>query len=862
MNARNPAFGNDMDSATSGQMGIDQLFQSCEHMQASGNTSGAIALYQAWIAHTDSPHKALAMFNLGSLMQSQGDLQGTVAVYLQCIALQPHLSQAHINLGLLYEKLGQLDVALQQWSNVVANGLVNESTDTAMQVVALNHIGRVHENKKNYDLAEQALEKSLQLDPKQPGVIQHWVHIRQKACKWPVYKDLPNITRNDMLMATSPLAMLALTDDPVQQLLTAHAFVGRTYGFKEEFLSQGRKYQHARIRIGYVSGDLCVHAVGLLLPELLEGHDRNKFEVYGYDFSPEDGTAHRERLKKAFDHLRPIHALNDRQVAEQVLADEIDVLIDLHGLSSGARPGIFALHPAPKQGTYLGFIGTTGMPWFDFAIADRHVLPEELTPYFTEKPLYVDDSFIPLTRDETPVREATRAEFGLPDDAFVMAAFGNVYKITPEMFGTWMEILQKTPRAVLWLIDDNTATTENLKSHASALGADLSRIIFTPRSAHQEYKARLKLADVFLDTFPYNCGSTTNDVIQAGVDMITLRGRTMVSRMGSSILNRVGKKENIADSYEAYAELVINKSKQGQHSHFKPRILVIRQLALGDVLLTTPIIRKLFNDYAGQCTIDVITKRPEVFVGNHWVHEVFTPETFSKNYGEYDKVINLDLAYEKQPGLHIVDAYSLYAHGHALPEDEKRLELNNSIHQKLFTMTHVAQEIGGRYVVIHMRHDTWPSRNLSQETWKQVVDTLLAETDYKIVQVGSTHEISFDHNPRLLNYLGKHTIHELKEVIEQAELYVGIDSGTLHIAATTDTPIVSFFTSAHHDLRKPLGRGKNAIFKAITPDLACYGCQRRYAPPITGVICDQGDPYNPPCISKIDIGKFKDSLRS
>jgi predicted O-linked N-acetylglucosamine transferase (SPINDLY family) len=427
-----------------------------------------------------------------------------------------------------------------------------------MLILALNHIGRVQEDLKQYDMAEQALEQSLAINPKQPGVIQHWVHIRQKACAWPVYKPLPNITQNEMLMATSPLAMLALTDDPVQQLLTAFAFVERTYGFKEEFLSKGRQYHHERIRIGYVSGDLCVHAVGLLLPELLEGHDRTKYEIYGYDFSPEDGTAHRERLKKAFDHLRLIHTLTDRQVAEQVLADEIDVLIDLHGLSSGARPGIFALHPAPKQGTYLGFIGTTGMPWFDFVIADRCALPEELTPYFTEKPLYVEGSFIPLTRDETPVREATRAEFGLPEDAFVMAAFGNVYKITPEMFATWMEILKEIPRAILWLIDDNPTTTSNLTRHASIHGIDYKKIIFTPRTSHSEYKLKLRVADIFLDNYPYNCGSTTNDIINSHTPLVTLAGRSLVSRMGKSILMQINLNELIADDIVTYKKIIIN----------------------------------------------------------------------------------------------------------------------------------------------------------------------------------------------------------------------------------------------------------------------------------------------------------------
>jgi ADP-heptose:LPS heptosyltransferase len=155
-----------------------------------------------------------------------------------------------------------------------------------------------------------------------------------------------------------------------------------------------------------------------------------------------------------------------------------------------------------------------------------------------------------------------------------------------------------------------------------------------------------------------------------------------------------------------------------------------------------------------------------------------------------------------------------------------------------------------------MRHDTWPSRNLSVETWRNVVDIILSETDLTIIQVGSPQEISFDHDNRLVNHLGKYSIHELKTVIEYAHLYVGIDSGTLHIAASTDTPIISFFTSAHHDFRKPLGRIRSNFFP-IPTKLNCYGCQKSYEPPITGVICSMGDPYNPPCISNIDFGLFK-----
>jgi predicted O-linked N-acetylglucosamine transferase (SPINDLY family) len=563
MNARNPAF-----EAVEEPMGLDKLFTRCEQLQQSGKAQEALALYQSWLGTTQDANRHMAWFNYGSLWQSQGNPQEAVNAYAQCLVLQPRFPQALINLGLTLEKMGKRDEALQHWATLVSYRLLKDAPSPDMLVLALNHIGRVQEDLKQYDMAEQALEQSLAINPKQPGVIQHWVHIRQKACAWPVYKPLPNITHNEMLMATSPLAMLALTDDPVQQLLTAFAFVERTYGFKEEFLSKGREYHHDRIRIGYVSGDLCVHAVGLLLPELLEGHDRTKFEIYGYDFSPEDGTAHRARLKKAFDHLRPIHSLTDRQVAELVLNDEIDVLIDLHGLSSGARPGIFALHPAPKQGTYLGFIGTTGMPWFDFVIADRYALPEELTPYFTEKPLYVDGSFIPLTRDETPVRQASRSEFGLPEDAFVMAAFGNVYKINQTLLNSWLGILKTIPHSVLWLMNDNPYTTAMLRRQAKLKGVPNEQIIFTDRAAHTEYRAKLAIADLFLDSFPYNCGSTTRDVLNAGIPMVTLSGKCMVSRMGGSILNSLELTDLVCHNFEAYektiAELATDTEKYQQ----------------------------------------------------------------------------------------------------------------------------------------------------------------------------------------------------------------------------------------------------------------------------------------------------------
>lgn len=556
---------------SSGGMALSVMVSHAEQLQRDGHAQAASNLYALWLAHHDDPRKHLVWFNHGSLLQQLGHLDQAQNAYEQALALAPDFAQAHINLGLVLEKRGQSAQAIAAWAGLTGQRYAKDPVDPDMLTAALNHIGRVHENNRHYRQALEALEHSLLINPKQAGVIQHWVHIRQKSCEWPVYKPLPGISKNEMLMATSPLAMLALTDDPLLQLLSAHAFVARTYGLKEERLCKVKQYHHPKKRIGFASGDLREHAVGFLLPTMLQGIDRDRYEVFAYDFTADDGSEHRKRLLGMFDHVRPIQSLTDRQAAERILEDEIDVMVDLHGLSSGARPGIFALHPAPKQGTYLGFIGTTGMPWFDFVITDRHALPPEHTEYFMEKPLYVEGSFIPLTPPDENLPMVTRSDVGLSEQAFVMGAFGNVYKITPEMFAVWMQLLREMPNAVLWLIDDNPTTTENLKNQARKANADLSRIHFSARTVHKEFCARLKLCDVYLDTYPYNCGSTSNDVIRNGVPLITKYGPTMVSRMGLSIGAASGHLNHAVCTDADYIQCVV-EIQNSEKTEFKPGV--------------------------------------------------------------------------------------------------------------------------------------------------------------------------------------------------------------------------------------------------------------------------------------------------
>jgi predicted O-linked N-acetylglucosamine transferase (SPINDLY family) len=543
------------------QLALDQVIQLAEQIQQAGRTADAVALYDLWAQHSPSADRHIALFNQGVMQINAGDIDGAEQAYRLSLTFHPGFAQARINLGLLLERKGQFDEAMLEWSQVASSGYLQGLANLEMQTLALNHIGRLQEQLKRYDLAEHALTQSLQLKPKQADAIQHWVHLRSKQCKWPAMQALPEVSVNAMLTGTSPLAMLALHDDPALQLMASQLFVQRKFNLPTHRLCVNAPYEHERVRIGYLSGDLCTHAVGLLMAELLEAHDRSRFDIYAFDYSPEDGSAYRERLKQAFDHVVDVRALDDHTAAQTIADAEIDVLIDLHGLSSGARPGILAMQPAPLQGTYLGFIGTTSLPWVQFVVTDRFALPESLSPYFSEQPLYVEGSFLPLTHTPTPACSQTRTELGLPENAFVMACFSNVYKFNPQMFTTWMNILKRVDDAVLWLLDDNDSATRELRKQVAYHGVALDRVVFAKRTSHEQYRARMQLADVFLDTSPYNSGSTARDVLDCGLPMVTLSGRTFVSRMAGSLLHSIGLDDLITYSHTDYENLVVDLSQ-------------------------------------------------------------------------------------------------------------------------------------------------------------------------------------------------------------------------------------------------------------------------------------------------------------
>jgi predicted O-linked N-acetylglucosamine transferase (SPINDLY family) len=533
------------------------LFERADQLKKNGSPHEVVSLYESWLLANPSGPKHFAYFNLGVSYSELGDKHSARRSFMDAVSCEDDFLQAHMSLGSLCEAEGDPEGAVQCWRHAL--GLPSASQPQQREVVRaiLNQLGRILENLRRYDQAEEFLTRSLAITTDQPDVIQHLVHLRQRQCKWPALPQLPGVSANKFLRSLSPLGALALFDDPVIQLMVSQNFINRKVNHGFAPLSAGRSYNHKRLRVGYLSGDLCTHAVGLLLGELFESHDRERVETFAFDYSPNDGSAHRARLLSAIEHVYVVGEHSDEVVANLILGHEIDVLVDLQGLSKGLRDGILARRPAPVQVTYLGFIGTTAMPWIDYVITDKFAFTPEMRPFFSELPLMLSSSFLPNDTKRSRPGPTTREAQGLPSMGFVFASFNNSYKITSEVFGGWLEILDRVPGSILWLVDDNPTASENLRAAARDRGL-LDRLVLSPRAVPHDYMARLGLADLFLDCFPYNAGSTARDVLFMGTPMLTRSGRTFVSRMAGSILTEAGLPELITNSYEEYIERAVS----------------------------------------------------------------------------------------------------------------------------------------------------------------------------------------------------------------------------------------------------------------------------------------------------------------
>jgi protein O-GlcNAc transferase len=346
-------------------------------------------------------------------------------------------------------------------------------------------------------------------------------------------------------------------DDPALHLQGAKNLIATRMPTRPAPLWAGTRFRHDRIRIAYVSSDFHEHATAHLIAELIELHDRARFEVIGLSFGIDDGSAVRRRLAQAFDGFLDMPEQSDRAIAAELHAREIDIAVDLKGHTRGSRPEIFAHRPAPIQVSYLGFPGTIGADFLDYVIADPIVLPVSQQPFYTERIVQLPDCYQAndskrAISAQTPERRAA----GLPDAGFVFCCFNNNYKIRRPVFDVWMRLLSEVPGSVLWLLRDTAGVEGNLRREAAARGVDPDRLIFAERCALDVHLARHRLADLFLDTLPYNAHTTASDALWAGLPLVTCQGEAFAGRVAASLLAAVGLPElvtqNLAD-YEALA---------------------------------------------------------------------------------------------------------------------------------------------------------------------------------------------------------------------------------------------------------------------------------------------------------------------
>lgn len=542
---------------------IAGLVQAAEGAQA----GDAALLYDLWLAvNGQTPAACAAWFNLGVLRMAQGDAPGAIAAYRAALAVKPDLAEAAINLGTALEAAGDTEGALAAWRGALPQ--------PPLRQILHNQLGRVLEEQGRLGPAAEELRASLLITPDQPDVQQHLIHARQRMTAWPAERlDVPGLPDEVAARNCGPLAALALFDDPLDQAAAGALWIARKVACPGGPLAPRRGYRHDRLRIGYLSTDFCRHAMSFLIAELLERHDRSRFQIFGYDASPEDGSDIRARVLSALDHHVPIHALADADAAARIRANEIDILIDLNGLTKGARPEILRWKPAPMQATYLGYIGPVPLPELDYILCDAVTIPPELAQDYTPRPLRIEGCY--QANDSRPLvlPPVTRREEGLPDGAFVFTCMSHHYKLTPQVWQAWCRIVAAVPGSVLWLVDDNPESRAALASRWAGAGLAADRLIFAPRVDPDRYRARMALADLFLDTSPYNAGTIASDALRMGLPIVTLQGRAFSARMAASLLTAVEMPEGIATSLADYeARAIAIASDPALHARLKAHL--------------------------------------------------------------------------------------------------------------------------------------------------------------------------------------------------------------------------------------------------------------------------------------------------
>ncbi|MBA2588674.1 MAG: tetratricopeptide repeat protein [Alphaproteobacteria bacterium] len=520
-------------------------------LQDLGRRAEALADFDQALAI--KPGNVISLLYRGNLFLESGAFAAALGAYDQLLAAAPGYDEAWFRRGACLWLLDRFDDALASYARALA---LNPARFSA----AFNS-GTVLLKLDRYNEAFSAFEKAKMLAPAHPyvlGGIASAILGGADLARWDTCRAQVVSAVRDRSAVIAPLTFLPFCEDGLLRHACSAAFVADRVPAPAAPLWNGERYSHDRIRVAYLSSDFHQHATAELIAGLIERHDRSRFEITAFSFSRDDGSAMRARLVKAFDRFEDVRNLSDVDVARLLRESEFDIAVDLKGHTEGARPGILAHRPCPVQVNYLGYPGTIGAPWLDYILADAVVLPLSEQPFYSERIIHlphcyqVNDSSRAIA-DDTP----SRAEAGLPPDDFVFCCFNAAWKIAPRIFDIWMRLLGCLPGSVLWLLDDNDSAREHLRAAATARGIDPARLVFAPRVEQAAHLARHRLADLFLDTLPYNAHTTASDALWTGLPLVTCAGTSFDGRVAASMLHTIGLPELVTQSVEAYEALAL-----------------------------------------------------------------------------------------------------------------------------------------------------------------------------------------------------------------------------------------------------------------------------------------------------------------
>lgn len=513
------------------------------------------------------PNSAFIINDLGNLYKSMGNLNNAMECYKKALSINPNSSGSQHNVGVVYFNLGMYEEAKEAFKKALD---VNPSLATSHY-----HLGLLFEREKKLDFAAQNLLKALKINPKMSEALGVLVYILMKSCDWEEYRkrsrELDKLTleeiKKGIRTGETPFLSTIRKGDPQLNIKIAKdtsRHIGRSVSnVLSPFVFSDRKKKKI-ITIGYLSNDFYDHATTHLILGLFNKHNKNKFKINVYSYGLSDKSNYRQKIEKECDKFIDISELSHPEAAKQIYKDGVDILVDLKGYTRDSRLEIAALKPAPIVVNYLGYPGSTGALFFDYIIVDKTIVSQGMAPYYTEKLVYLPDSYqINDNNREIGKIEYKRKNFNLPEDGIIFSCFNHTYKIDSKTFSVWMKILKKVPKSTLWLLESNSFAVENIKEEVKKYGINPNRIIFSSLLPNDRHLARLKLADIALDTFTCNGHTTTSDALWTGLPVVTLLGKHFASRVSASLLSAVGLTELIAkteEEYERFAVKLANSS--------------------------------------------------------------------------------------------------------------------------------------------------------------------------------------------------------------------------------------------------------------------------------------------------------------